>query len=144
MTSKKPTIVLVPSSFFPSALVWHETIDILHKAGYDAIAVELPSIGPPSTAPAKTMLDDAAQIHGIVEHLANNGKDVVLVTHSYGGVPGTQSVNGVSRKERSEQGKEGGVSAVVYITGFLVNEGQNVVDSITPFSKLPDFFRFSV
>ena len=90
------------------------------------------------------MLDDAAHLHGIVEHLANDGKDVVLVMHSYGGVPGTQSVNGLTRQERSEQGKQGGVTDLVYITGFLVNEGQNVVDSITPFSKLPEFFRFSV
>ena len=119
-------------------------MDILYKEGYDAIAVELPSVNPPSTEPAKTMVDDAARIHGIVESLANDGKDAVLVMHAYGGIPGTQSVHGLTRKERSEQGKEGGVTGLIYISSLLVNEGENAQDSIAPFSGLPDFFKFAV
>jgi pimeloyl-ACP methyl ester carboxylesterase len=141
----KPTIVLIPSSFCPSALLWDKTVDILHSSGYDTIAIELPTVGPPSTAPGKTMLDDAAQIHGIVEALADEGKDVMLVMHSYGGIPGTQSVHGLSRKERSQQGKAGGVVRLIYISALLINEGETSNDSLAPFtSGPPPFFRPAV
>lgn len=120
-------------------------MDILHHAGYEAVAVELPSVSPPSTAPAKTMTDDAAHIRGIVEALANDGKDVLLVNHSYGGIPGTQSIQGLTRKERSEQDKEGGVIGLVYITSLLINEGENSNESFAPFSaEPPGFFNVSV
>jgi hypothetical protein len=79
MASARPTIVLIPSSFCPSALLWYKIIDILHSRSYDTVAVELPSIGSTSTAPAKTMLEDAVHIYGIVEYLANDGKDILLV-----------------------------------------------------------------
>lgn len=116
-------------------------MDQLYNAGYDAIAVELQSVSPPSTAPAKTMTDDAAHIHGIIEALANEGKDVVLVMHAYGAIPGTQSIEGLTKKERSQHSEGGGVVGLIYITGFLLGEGQSLSDSL---SELPPFFKPSV
>lgn len=142
-----PTILLIPSSFCPSALLWDKTINHLHRAGYATLAIELPSVGPPSTAPGKTMLDDAAHIHGIVQQLADGGgKEVVLVMHSYGGVLGTQAVDGLSVKERSERGAKGGVIGLVYVNAILINAGENLMESLAPFSGggPPEFFRFEV
>lgn len=144
MAGDKPTIVLVPSSFCPSALLWDKVIDKLHSAGYDAIAVELQSVSPPSTAPGKTMSDDAAHIHGVVERLADEGKAVVLAMHSYGGIPGTQSVKGLSRKERQQQGKKGGVARLVYVAAMLINEGENSGDSFGEFAEPREYFKVSV
>ena len=145
MASTKPTIVLVPGSFCSSALVWDAVIDRLHNAGYDTLAVELQTVSHPSTAPAKTMADDAAHIHGIVEALANDGKEVLVVMHSYGGIPGTQAMKNLTRKEREEQGKEGGITGLVYISSLLVNEGESSDDSFAAFATAPrEFFRISV
>jgi pimeloyl-ACP methyl ester carboxylesterase len=144
-STTKPTIILVPSSFCPSALLWDKTVDILRSSGYDTIAIELPTVEPPATAPEKSMLDDAVPIHGVVEARANDGKDAMLVMHSYGEIPGTQAVHGLSRKERSQEGKTGGVACLVYISALLVKEGENSNDSLAPFtSGLPPFFTPAV
>lgn len=138
MASTKPTVVLVPGSFCSGALQWDVVIDKLHDAGYEALAVELQTVSPPSTAPAKTMADDAAHIHGVVEALADDGEDVVLVMSSYGGIPGTQAVKDLSRKERQAQGKKGGIAALVYVSSLLINEGESSTDSFAPFAQPTD------
>ena len=91
------------------------------------------------------MTDDAAHIHGIIDALANDGKDVLVVMHSYGGIPGTQAVKNVTRKERKEQGKKGGVMGMVYVSSLLISEGESSEDSFAAFrGEPPDFFRVSV
>ena len=144
MAFTRPTIVLIPGSFCSSALVWDAVIDKLHNAGYDTLAVELQTVSPPSTAPAKTMTDDAAHIHGIVEALANDDKEVIVVMSSYGGIPGTQAVKNMTQKERQEQGKGGGVTGLVYVSALLINEGESSEDSFEAFPMPHEFFRVSV
>lgn len=147
MTVSKPTVVLIPGSFCPAALLWDAVINDLHHAGYDAIAVELQTVSPPSTAPAKTMTDDAAHIHGIIEALADGGKEVLLAMSSYGGIPGTQAVRGLTCKERHEAGKTGGVTGLVYVSALLINQGQSSEDSFAPFvtpHASHGFFQLSV
>lgn len=144
MALTRPTVVLVPGSFCSAALLWDTVVDELHNAGYDTLAVEIQTVGPPSTAPAKTMADDAAHIHGIVEALANEGRQVVVVMSSYGGIPGTQAVKGLTRKERQEQGKGGGVAGMVYISSLLVNEGECSEESFAVFASPHEFLRVSV
>jgi pimeloyl-ACP methyl ester carboxylesterase len=142
MASATPTIVLVPSSFCPSALLWNKTIDNLREAGYDTVAIELPSVGPPSTAPAKTMLEDAAHIHGTLEYLANEGSDILLVMYSYGSIPGLQALETLTAKERAAQGKEGGVIGLVHITGLLLEHGKSLGETFASLGiSPPGFFR---
>ena len=146
MAHTRPTIVLVPGSFCSAALLWDAVVDKLHNAEYDAFAIELQTVGPPPTTPAKTMADDSAHIHGIVEALANDGKEVLVVMHSYGGIPGTQAVKNLSRKEQQKQGKEGGIIGLVYVSSLLLNEGESSNDSFAAFGPPmpPEVFRLSV
>jgi pimeloyl-ACP methyl ester carboxylesterase len=147
MGSTRPTIVLIPGSFCSAALLWDAVVDELHDAGYETLAVELRTVGPPSTSPPKTMADDAEHIHGIIEALANDGKDVLVVMSSFGGIPGTQAVKNLTRKEQQEDGKTGGVTGLVYASALLINEGESSEDSFAPFT-IPhtshDFFKISV
>ena len=150
-----PTIVLVPSSFCSASLTWNAVVDALFSAGHhDVVAVDLPSVSPPSSLPGKNMTDDANHIRGVIEAIANKGREVVLVMHSYGGIPGTQSLSGVTRGERrnaaggNDKGKEGtgvgGVVRLVYVSSLLVREGENSDDSLKPFKRQADLFRVEV
>lgn len=65
------------------------------------------------------MYDDAAFIAAEAEKLADEGKDVILVAHSYGGVPTTESVKGLSKQERQKQGKKGGIVRIAYVTSIV-------------------------
>ncbi len=91
------------------------------------------------------MADDAAHIHGVVEALADDSKEVLVVMHSYGGIPGTQAMKSLTGKERKGDGKQGGVTGMVYVTSLLINEGESSEDSFAAFrGDSPGFFRVSV
>ncbi|OTB00939.1 hypothetical protein M426DRAFT_225372 [Hypoxylon sp. CI-4A] len=65
-------------------------------------ALHLTSVGIPGPREgnAPTMYDNAAFVITHVKSLADVGKGVTLLTHSYGGIHGTQSVQGLSKKVR--------------------------------------------
>lgn len=69
------------------------------------------------------MYDDAALIASEVEKFADQGKDVVILAHSYGGVPMTESVKGLSKKERAAAGKKGGIVRLGYMTALVPEVG---------------------
>ena len=49
--------------------------------------------------------------------------DVIVVMHSYSGIPGGQALDGLDKKTTTEQGLKGGVVRLVYIMSFIVPEG---------------------
>jgi len=89
-------------SSFPVLGTWEAPLfdlvaEILQVRGYPAETITLFSAGGPTST---TIADDAA--HNRNQHLnelAAGGKEVVLVVHSYRGIPGTESVKGLTRKD---------------------------------------------
>ncbi|KAL2818673.1 hypothetical protein BJX63DRAFT_59646 [Aspergillus granulosus] len=72
------------------------------------------------------MTDDAAAIQAVTSKLADAGHRIVLVMHSYGGIPGTQSAKDLSWETRQQTWKPGGIVALVYLAAYLVKEGMGV------------------
>lgn len=128
MASQEPTIVLVPGSFNYSA-IYTAVTDKFTALGHSLKAVELRTVGK-RPGPPPTMYDDAAAIASEVEKLADEGKDVVLVGHSYGGLPISQSLKGLSRAAREKEGKKGGVVRLAYLAALVPAIGENVVAGI--------------
>lgn len=119
------SMILIPAS---SALpcFYDPVVDAVARHGYDIKALHIPSIGlvtgaRPGTPP--NMYDDAAFIVDHVTPLADTGHDVLLITHSYGGTPATESVRGLSKTERLLQGKEGGIVGLAYMTSLVPEVG---------------------
>jgi hypothetical protein len=88
------------------------------------------------------MQDDAAYFQRIIESLADQGRAVVIVTHSYGGVPGTESAKGLSKTDRQAAGKDGGVVGIVYLAAIVPEVGQSVLDRAS--RKRVDYVRCGV
>ncbi|KAL3451571.1 alpha/beta-hydrolase [Aspergillus insuetus] len=131
----KPTIVFVPGAW--QSPDYYDAVRIrLEEKGYTTAAVSLPSVG--GTA---SMHDDAAAIHAVTSKLADAGHRILLVMHSYGGIPGTQSAKDLSVKSRQEAGKPGGIIALVYIAAYLLKEGMSVFNQAWS-EDLPDFLTF--
>jgi pimeloyl-ACP methyl ester carboxylesterase len=59
--------------------------------------------------------------------LADEGRDLVVVGHSYGGVVTSCAVEGLSKDARSKEGKTGGVIKVIYISAFALDKGQSML-----------------
>lgn len=118
------TIVIVPGSFAPADL-YTEFVGVLSKHGLETLVVDTPSVGRREGKDPATMTDDADEITRVVLPLVDQGKEVILVAHSYGGIPTTQSLEKLSQKARSAQGKSGGVKKVVYLTAVILQAGSS-------------------
>ncbi|KPM38494.1 hypothetical protein AK830_g8054 [Neonectria ditissima] len=126
----KPTIVLVPGA-------WHtpEHYDLLlqrlRDAGYPTSSNQLTSVGSADPKNQTVATDTKFIREDLLLPELDQGKDVVLVMHSYGGCPGAAAAKGLSKTERVAAGQKGGILGLVFISAFLANEG----DSLQ--SKLP-------
>jgi pimeloyl-ACP methyl ester carboxylesterase len=122
-----PSILLIPgASGLPE--FYDKTVQPLREHGIDIKALHMPSVGlksGPRPGKAPGMYEDAAYIAEHITALVNAGKDVIVFTHSYGGTPGTESIRGLSKKERQAEGKQGGVVAMAYMTSLVPNVGEN-------------------
>ncbi|KAH8195057.1 hypothetical protein TruAng_010766 [Truncatella angustata] len=120
--NSKPTIVLVPGAWLPTT-AYEAYLSALEQEGYPTLAISYPSFDPTNPATAD-VAQDSRSIHGILAHLINNEeKHVVLVMHSYGGMPGSSAAKGLSVSSRREAGLRGGIIGLIYIAAFVVSEG---------------------
>lgn len=123
MSSEKPTILLIPGAWLPAS-AFEDVATILRAQGYPVHTMALLSVGGPTST---TVADDAEDIRQrYLNKFIMEGKEVIIVMHSYSGIPGTESVKGFARKDLAAQGKKGGVVGLIYITAFLIAAGQSV------------------
>src|SRR5258705_10659534 len=107
----KPTVVLVHGAF-GDASSWRRVYDLLDGAEYDVLAAAIPLRG---------IAGDASYLGAVIDQLDG---PVVLVGHSYGGCVIT--VAGASDK----------VAGLVYVAGFVPDEGETITDLQTRFPSL--------
>ncbi|KAJ0167664.1 hypothetical protein CTA2_1279 [Colletotrichum tanaceti] len=120
-----PTIVFTPGA-------WHEpwvfdpVREDLAGRGYPTAAAALASVG--CTDPDVGLDQDAEAVRAVLRGLIDAGRDVVVVAHSYGGVPVSNAVRGLHYKDRAAQGLSGGVIMVVYMASFVIAAGESLLD----------------
>ncbi|KAI9727434.1 MAG: hypothetical protein M1834_008378 [Cirrosporium novae-zelandiae] len=125
--STKPVILFVPGAWSsPEGYVY--LCDILTKRGYPTEAVAHPSIG--AEPPNKNLYDDVASLKATLTKLADEGKEIVVVAHSYGGMVSSGAVEGVELVQRAKEGKHGGVIMLIYMTAFVIPKGNSLLDMI--------------
>ncbi len=131
----KPALAFV-SGAFHSASCWDKVRSSLEKHSYHTVSISLPSVGAGSTVTSHH--EDTAAIHKVLSRLiVEERKDVVLVMHSYGGVPGSEAVRGLEKSVREQETAEAcGVIHCVYITAFLVPTGASFLGLLG--GNLPD------
>ena len=133
----KPIILIVPGSASPAAM-YSDMIEHLVSSGYKSLVHDLPSASrAPPQAPA-SLADDAAVFQDKIQTLADAGKDVVMVAHSYGGLVATDAARNLGKAERMEKGLKGGIIRIVYLTCLVgaVGEGSSDICSELDFDFL--------
>lgn len=124
--AESTTILLVPGA-------WHspDCYDLvaqqLEVAGYKTDKVHLPSF-----SPLNHHLDfeaDVSQIRKQIESASNQGQKVVVVAHSYGGIPSNEAIKGLDLKTRQQSGLPGGVSHLFFCCSFIIAEGQSLISA---------------
>jgi pimeloyl-ACP methyl ester carboxylesterase len=124
MSAEQPTILFVPGA-------WHgpDGFDAvrasLSSRKIPTVALALPSIG--AEPPSKGLTDDTVFVQSEIKKLVDEGKRIVVVTHSYGGMVGAGAVKGLEYAERQKQGKHGGVIMLVYMAAFVASRGDSLL-----------------
>ncbi|KAF5686886.1 hypothetical protein FDENT_5613 [Fusarium denticulatum] len=141
-----PHVVIVPTSFAPPSL-YSKLVESLAQHALETTVIDLPSVGLRDTLPAASMEEDAEHIKTVTTKLADEGHDIILVMHSYGGICGTESTAEVSKAERQVSGKPGGIVHLVYISSPVPEMGGSVKtmmgDNMPHFMKLEGDYLIS-
>lgn len=72
---------------------------------------------------------DVAIVRRDLESLVGDGKDVILVMHSYGGMAGGGAIEGL--EVGRSPGAKGGVKAAVFLAAFLTPKGKSLLGMFT-------------
>jgi hypothetical protein len=141
MQKLKPHIVIVPASFAPPSL-YSGLVQSLAEYGLESTVIGLPSVGFRDPLPAALMDQDAEHIRSTTTKLADDGHEIVLVMHSYGGICGTESTAGVSKTDRQVARKPGGIIHLVYISSPVPEIGGSVKTMMG--DNMPHFMKLEV
>lgn len=140
--NRRPTIILIPGAFHIPAH-YRYLIDHLASKGFKVCPVHNPSTRRDPPWP-NTYHADAAAAASIILSEIEAGSDVVLMMHSYGGLPGGAACKGLLKKEREHRGQRlgqepttGGVIGLIYLASLPVDEGLSLDDLKPANLKLP-------
>ncbi|KAI9162963.1 hypothetical protein HJFPF1_04558 [Paramyrothecium foliicola] len=129
MAAHNSTIVLVAGAATPVEL-YSQLQRAIESTGLRVVCGDPPSITA-DDATTITVEDDVKFLRESVLHpCLAEGQDVVLLMHSYGGTYGAAAAQGLSKKERSEQGKPGGIVGLIYAASFCTNPGESALDAL--------------
>ncbi|KAK1729360.1 Alpha/beta hydrolase fold-1 [Colletotrichum acutatum] len=135
----KPIIVHTPGAWH-SPEHFQDLRDELHTRGWETHGVRHQSVS--SEPPTKGLYDDAAAIGAVLQELADQGRQIVLVAHSYGGLAAAEGVQGSGFKQRAAEGNPGGVIMFVYLAAFVGQKGQSILsmtgDVYPPWTRVED------
>ena len=127
MAGSRPTIVIVPGGWH-SSNAYEGLASCFQKAGYPTAITKLPSLNPQDPSGCDCRSDAASVRQQLLPLLEDDGKDIIILCHSYGGIPGGGAAYGLSKSARKHQGKIGGVLGLIYMTAFVVPEGESLVN----------------
>jgi pimeloyl-ACP methyl ester carboxylesterase len=116
-----PVLLLVHGSWH-GPWCWEKLTPELDQLGIAWKTVSLPCVGD-EAAKLGTVADDAAAIEGAAREIAG---EVIVVAHSYGGVPTTEARFGANVKH------------LVFLGAFMPDIGQGLLDLLPP-GPLPPF-----
>lgn len=121
MTSTKPTVVLVPGAcHFPKC--FDILVARLAQQGYPIEAISLRSNLHPGQTPATSHHQDAAIVRESVEALIEQGKNIIVFAHSYGGIPVSEGLAGLSDQAATRNVK----LHIIFCNAFVLSEGHTI------------------
>lgn len=100
--------------------------NMLQTEGFSIISGTNPSDGGTNFTPGQSFYDDAAYWREKILSVINNEQDVVLFMHSVAGPLGIEAAKGLGKADRERSGKKGSVVHLIFLAGYLPNEGDHV------------------
>lgn len=111
--SERPTLLLVHGAWH-GAWCWEPLSDVLRSRGWAVRVMDLPTVHAPHKSDLG-MQDDADAVSAAIAAVEG---PVVVVAHSYGGVPTTQAADAPD------------VRHIVFVSAFVLDEGESLLDAV--------------
>ncbi|KPI38951.1 uncharacterized protein AB675_4500 [Cyphellophora attinorum] len=114
-TTEKPAILLVPGAWHPPT-AFAPLTKYLESNGYPVVPLPLATVGAPDPLPNYDQ-----DVSLIREAILKHGPSVVVLTHSYGGLPGASACKGLP---------DGAVSHFIFCCSFALPVGVSLMDAL--------------
>lgn len=127
-----PHIIIIPAACQTPEFYTPLTNALAGLSLPHSTVLSLPSTDPAQISSLPDFSADVSTIRSAIVSILDNddsekgGDDVVLVMHSYGGVPGSAAVKGLGKAQREKEGKTRGVVRVIYVCSFVLDEGESM------------------
>ncbi|PWY90614.1 alpha/beta-hydrolase [Aspergillus sclerotioniger CBS 115572] len=133
MAPTNPAILIIPGGWHVPAS-YSKLTDLLKSSGYDVHVPALPSMNGvrPPTADLEA---DTGLFREYTLNLANAGRSIIVIVHSYSGQVATNGLAGLGADTRAQQGLSGGVVHILSLCAFLLREGLGMVDVVKHFDQ---------
>ncbi|KAJ3572533.1 hypothetical protein NPX13_g5016 [Xylaria arbuscula] len=129
MANSKPIVFFLPGGYHTS-WIYDSVRNILSDRGFATDASDLISVG--ATDANVGMYSDATHLRSQLMKILNQGNEIILVAHSYGGIVASNAVDGLSVEQRAAQGKKGGIILILYLAGLVVPAGRTFLSLCPP------------
>jgi pimeloyl-ACP methyl ester carboxylesterase len=144
MASQAQTVLLVGGGWhMPQS--YRKLITHLESVGYAVHVPTLPSMNG-SRPPNADLNSDTNHVRSTAKNLVEEGKEITVLMHSYGGQIGTNALYDLGLEHRKKEGLAGGISNLVYLCAYAVSEDQAMIDSVKHFGHehlMPLAFDFA-
>jgi pimeloyl-ACP methyl ester carboxylesterase len=129
----KPTLILVAGGCHTTEYLEPLKRGLLAASYPDVRLVAAVSMTlPPHVDTSK----DVNAVRAVFEKaIINEGKEIVVVAHSYGGMMSSDAAEGLLRQDRAAAGEPGGITRMVFLTAFALCPGETMLTN--PYVK-PD------
>lgn len=132
-SSAKPVVLLLHAWHTPAH--YAAFVSLLEDKGYTTRCLQNPSSKNASPA-NKTLDDDVNFARQTALEILKEGRDMVALMHSYGGMVGTNALSKLHQKQ-SFNGKETGrVTTLVYMAGVIPFEGESLLSMMGDSQRL--------
>ncbi|KAF2119253.1 prolyl aminopeptidase-like protein [Lophiotrema nucula] len=129
MSTPLPTVLFFAGAFSEPSC-FDDLAASLQKTGYPTKYSYALSLNPEDPSSASTTKDAQNARKRYLLPLLDEGRDVVVLVHSYGGVIGGQAARGLSKASRKAEGKAGGVIGLLYMVGNIVVDGGTLLEAV--------------
>ncbi|KAK5940390.1 hypothetical protein PMZ80_007810 [Knufia obscura] len=121
MVAQKPTIVLIPGAWhYPQC--FDLLVDRLHELNYETRQIKLKSVVTPDESRTRSHQEDVVVTREAIDPLIEQGKEVIVLGHSYGGRVVSEAALGLGK----QGSKQGGVVHLIYCCAFVIENGESI------------------
>lgn len=121
--SPKPHVFVIPGAYHPGSTM-NLFIQSLEAAGFSAETTTNRSAGNAGIA----VQDDVAHVQSLLIPQIEEGKDIVVVAHSYGGVVGSGVIAGLDKRGREARGLKGGIIGIICIAALMTKPDKSILE----------------